>query len=111
MTTVYEVLEKHGMINREYLINSMHDLPLIKPNLAAHQDFLGKRGMMYMMGVLPGFWFDFYNKFCEVKSGNIGLAKDGDGKFYFYAPGLHHIKDAFMDVFEMVDVSKAKLHV
>lgn len=111
MTTVYEVLEEHGMINREYLINSIQELPLIKSNCSSHQEYMGKRGTMYMMGGLPGIWFDFFNKFLEVKSAHIGLGKDGDGKFYFYAPGLHHIKDAFMDVYDMVDVSKEKLHV
>lgn len=99
------------MINRNYLINNIQEIPLIQPNLTTNQEYMMKRSSAYLMGILPGFWFDYCCQFLEVKSGCIGLAKDGDGKFFFYAPGLHHINDPFMVIERIENLGKEKLHI
>jgi len=92
----YQALKEAGLLETSYRISSADDIDGIPANSSMWSNTL-KRACLYTC-VVPGIVDSCYTRQFSVPEGNVRCARDSNGTFFFYLPGVHRVADPFTSV-------------
>lgn len=93
----YQMLKRQNLLTSKYRIQGSEHITLRTANSTLVKS-VGKRAGLFAAGVIPGLIDCAITSMFSVAEGHIRLAQHQNGEFFFYGPGVHRIRNAFISV-------------